>query len=95
MARFTWNPSGFEAIRRSTEMQRVVEIYAARLANAAGPGFTFSSQQGRKGPPPPWNKKRGQGYQGRFRAIVFAETYSAMARQRRGNVLQKALHSMR
>lgn len=97
MADFKWHYPGFEAIRRSPAVQREVNNAAQRLASAAGRGFTYSSRQGRKGPRPPWNKKRGnsKGYQGRFRAIVYAETFSAMARQRRGNVLQKALFNMR
>lgn len=94
MASFKWNNAGFEAIRRSPKMQREVDNAARRLASAAGRGFTFSSQQGRKGPAPPWNVKRGPGFQGRFRAIVFADTFSAMARQRRNNELQKALFSL-
>ena len=89
-----WNNAGFEAIRRSPGAQREVNNAARSLASAAGRGFTFGSQQGRKGPTPPWNAKRGPGFQGRFRAIVYADTFSAMARQRRNNVLQKALFNL-
>ena len=95
MVQIRWNNAGFEDIRRSAGVQREVNDAARALASAAGRGFTFSSRQGRKGQTPPWNARRGPGFQGRFRAIVYAETFSAMARQRRNNVLQKALFNMR
>lgn len=79
MAKFKSDPNAHYEIRRSPEVRSAVDDLASMLASRAGPGFTWSSQQGERRP------------SGRWRAIVFPETVEAMRRNARDNVLVRAL----
>ena len=86
-----WNWSEFEAIRRSGNVTAMVDTVAARIATEAGPGYAWSGRQGRKGPAPAWNKKRGKGYQGRYRAVVYPATFRARRSNAKHNTLVKLI----
>lgn len=85
----SWNVKGFEEIRRSPKVQAEVERVASNVARQAGPGYVSSARQGRKGPAPAWNKRRGPGFQGRYRAIVYPDTFRAMRDNAKNNTLVK------
>lgn len=86
-----WNLDGFEEVRRSGKTAAMVDTVAAQTAAAAGPGYDWSGRQGRKGPAPEWNRKRGPGYQGRYRAIVFPKSWRARRDNARNNTLVKLI----
>lgn len=86
-----WNMDGFEAIRRAPKVLAEVERVAQGIARQAGPGYVASAQQGEKGPAPAWNRKRGPGFQGRARAIVYPDTFRAMRDNGRNNTLVKLM----
>lgn len=86
-----WNINEFENLRRSGKVAAMVDTVAAQIATQAGPGYVWSGQQGRKGPAPAWNKKRGEGYQGRYRANVFPKSYRAKRDNARNNTLVKLI----
>lgn len=74
-ARYKSFPQAQEEIRRSAGAQSLVRQHAERLASAAGDGFVASYQQGKS----------------RYRAIVYADTWSAKHREARGNILTRVL----
>ena len=84
-----FNEDGFEQIRRSDKVARAVESLATRVASQAGSGYEWDSQQGNPGPAPAWNKHRGPGFQGRFRAIVYPKSWRAIHDNGRNNTLAK------
>lgn len=86
-----WNNDAFEDVRRSPKVMAEVNSLAQSVARQAGPGFVASSQQGEKGPAPIWNRKRGPGFQGRARAIVYPETFRAMRSNAKHNTLVKLM----
>ncbi|SED50947.1 hypothetical protein SAMN04490240_4069 [Rhodococcus pyridinivorans] len=77
--RFQWRPGALYEIRRLTGVQAEVERHASRIATAAGAGFSWSSRQGAKRP------------QGRWRAIVYPDTWAARRRNATQNTLVRAL----
>lgn len=77
--RFRWKPNALYEVRRLPGVQGEVERHASRIATAAGSGFSWSSRQGRKNP------------QGRWRAIVYPDTWAARRRNARDNTLVRAL----
>lgn len=85
----SWNLDGFEEIRRAPKVMAEVERVAQSIARQAGPGYVASARQGAKGPAPAWNMKRGPGFQGRARAIVYPDTFRAMRDNGRNNTLVK------
>ena len=87
----SWNMKGFEEIRRAPKVMAEVERVALNIAAKAGKGYKSSVQQGVKGPSPSWNKKKGKGYQGRARAIVYPETFRAMRDNAKNNTLVKIM----
>jgi len=74
-----FNDTGLYELRRDPAVVAEVEKHAARIATAAGRGFAWSSRQGMKRP------------QGRWRAIVYADTWGARRRNNRDNSLVRAL----
>lgn len=74
-ARYKSNRAGLEALARGPIVQGIVRTYAEQKASAAGDGFVASYTQGRR----------------RFVGIVFADTFSAMRREARDNVLVRVL----
>lgn len=74
-ARYESNKAGLEELARSSMAQGIVQTYAEQKASAAGDGFVASYKQGRQ----------------RFVAIVYADTFSAMRREARDNVLVRVL----
>lgn len=89
--RFVPFHKGFEQLRRSPPVQREVEHHAERIAAASGRGYEWGARQGEKGPAPAWNPRRGSGYQGRYRAIVYPATRQAVRDNARNNTLVKHL----
>lgn len=77
--RFRWKPEALYDVRRLPAVQAEVERHAARIATAAGAGFVWSSRQGMKRP------------QGRWRAIVYPDTWSARRRNASQNTLVRVL----
>ena len=75
MARYVPNRPGLEELARGAVAQTLVHQHAERIASAAGDGFVASYQQGRS----------------RYRAIVYADTWSAKHRNRRDNTLIRVL----
>lgn len=69
------NHKGMEELARGAVAQSLVRQHGERLAAAAGDGFVASYMQGRS----------------RFGGIVYADTWSAKHRDRRGNVLVRVL----
>lgn len=84
-----WNMDAFEELRRSPKVQTEVERVARIVAQRAGRGYEWSARQGRKGPPPAWNRRKGPGFQGRYRAIVYPDTFRAMRDNAKNNTLVK------
>lgn len=82
---------GFEEIRRSPKVAAEIDQLADSIAMRAGRGYESSSRQGQKGPSPSWNVSRHKGYQGRYRAIVFADTFRAMRDNAKNNTLVKLI----
>ena len=87
----SWNMKGFEEIRRAPKVLNLVDQVSVNFAARAGRGYKASSQQGAKGPSPSWNKKKGKGYQGRARAIVYPDTFRAMRDNAKNNTLVKLM----
>ncbi|MCZ1070819.1 hypothetical protein [Rhodococcus sp. A5(2022)] len=81
--RFRWNPAALYEVRRLPGVQAEVERHAARIASAAGAGYSWSSRQGAKRP------------QGRWRAIVYPDTWPARRDNARRNTLVRALGGAR
>lgn len=75
MAKYVPNSAGLEELARGPIAQGLVHQHAERIAGAAGDGFVASYQQGRS----------------RYRAIVYADTWSAKGRNRRDNTLVRVL----
>src|SRR5699024_11418313 len=69
------------------EVRRV----AVNVAAQAGSGYASSARHGKKGPSPSWNVRKGPGYQGRARAIVYPETFRAMRDNAKNNTLVKIM----
>lgn len=86
-----WNNAGFEEIRRAPKTMAIVDNLADSIAAQAGRGYTSSSRQGKKGPSPAWNKRRGPGFQGRARAIVYPDNHRAMRDNAKNNTLVKLM----
>ncbi|WP_313546419.1 hypothetical protein [Corynebacterium sp.] len=72
---FKPNRKGLEELARGPIAQGVVRTHTEQKRSAAGDGFRASYTQGRR----------------RFVGIVFADTYSAMRREARDNVLVRVL----
>ena len=87
----SWNMKGFEEIRRAPKVLNLVDQTSVNFAARAGRGYKASARQGAKGPSPSWNKKRGKGYQGRARSIVYPETFRAMRDNAKNNTLVKLM----
>lgn len=77
--RFQWRPGALYELRRLPGVQAEVERHASRIATAAGAGFSWSSRQGARRP------------QGRWRAIVYPDTWAARRRNATQNTLVRAL----
>ncbi|WP_143153954.1 hypothetical protein [Rhodococcus rhodnii] len=82
-ARIDWRQDALYDVRSSGPTRSWVDGTASRMAAAAGPGFEWSSQQGRRNP------------QGRWRAIVYPASSSARRRSARDNVLVRVMGSVR
>lgn len=76
---FRWNHNSLYEVRSLPGVRAEVEKHAARIATASGAGYKWSSQQGRKNP------------QGRWRAIVYPDTWSARRDNARNNTLLRQL----
>jgi|SRR5699024_314100 len=87
----SWNPRGFEEIRQSDKVLAEVRRVAVNVAAQAGSGYASSARHGKKGPSPSWNVRKGPGYQGRARAIVYPETFRAMRDNAKNNTLVKIM----
>ena len=87
----SWNPAGFEEIRQSDKVLAEVRRVAVNVAAQAGSGYASSARHGKKGPSPSWNVRKGPGYQGRARAIVYPETFRAMRDNAKNNTLVKIM----
>ena len=74
--KFTWNPAGFEEIRRSPEAVRLLESKVDAAASAAGDGYVGSVVQG-----------VGRGTLGRAIGTVFTATFKARKDNARRNTL--------
>ena len=77
--RFRWKRDALYDVRRLPGVSGEVERHAQRIAAAAGSGFAWSSRQGMRKP------------QGRWRAIVYPDTWAARRRNARDNALVRAL----
>lgn len=77
--RLVWNPNGLYEIRSAPGVVAEVNSRAARVASAAGPGYSWSSQQGARRP------------QGRWRAIVYPDTWRARYDNARNNTLLRMM----
>lgn len=66
-----WIVQGFNEIRRTPEVQQLVDTEAASFAKACGKGYEWSTMQGKT----------------RYRAIVFPDTYRAYRDARRNNTM--------
>lgn len=75
LMKYVPNRRGLREVLASPEAASLVGQHADRLAAAAGDGFVASKRMGRT----------------RQRAIVYADTWSAKHRQRRGNILTRVL----
>lgn len=75
MAKYIANKAGLEALARGDIAQSLVRTHAERIASTAGDGFIASYQQGAS----------------RFRAIIYADTWSAKRRNARDNTLVRVL----
>lgn len=73
-----WNTDALYNIR-SNDARGVVEQAAARIASRCGPGYDWSSRQGRRAP------------QGRWRAIVFPSTWEARRDNAKNNTLIRSM----
>lgn len=78
--RFVLDPAGFDALRKSAEMDAALAAVAARIAAAAGDGFEAD--------PVTDGAHRG-------RTRVYTATYAARVRNARENTLLKALDAGR
>lgn len=74
-----WNNQGFYDVRRSGPVQSMIATTAAGIASRAGSGYSWDAQQGRRNP------------QGRWRAIVFPDTWKARRDNARNNTLVRSL----
>ncbi|MDM7488712.1 hypothetical protein QT969_10455 [Rhodococcus sp. CSLK01-03] len=77
--KLVFNPEALYEVRRMPAVQAEVENHAARIATAAGAGYAWSSQQGQKRP------------QGRWRAIVYPDTWAARRDNAANNTLLRNL----
>lgn len=87
--RFSWNKGGFEEVRQSAPVARMVASTAVRVAAQAGRGYVASDRPGRPGPAPKWNKVKRGGYAARYRAIVYPGSWRAIHDNARNNTLVK------
>ena len=76
--RIKWDIRGFEAIRRSPEVQDLVSDLSDTILARLPRGYAASGRQGKS----------------RYREIIFADTSSAFRDQLRNNSLQKVLHGL-
>lgn len=68
-------PKGQEEVRRGPGAQALVRQHTEAVRSRAGDGFVASYQQGKS----------------RYRAIIFADTFSAKRREARDNILVRVL----
>lgn len=73
--RYVPNRAGLEELARGGIAQGLVHQYAEQKRSAAGGGFETSYQQGAT----------------RYRGMVFPDTWSAVGRDRRDNILVRVL----
>lgn len=78
-AKLKWNLQAFREIRRSAEMQAMIEAECERIVDDAGEGFAWDTDQKP-------NRDRNRG-------IVFTDTYAGRYEQHKNNTLLKALGS--
>lgn len=91
VVKFVPRQQGFEEIRRGPKTVAMVSRIAESVVMQAGRGYVSSGMQGRKGASPAWNKRRGPGFQGRYREIVYPETFRAMRDNAKNNTLIKLI----
>ncbi|MFF1531490.1 hypothetical protein [Cellulomonas sp. NPDC058312] len=77
--RIQLHPNALYEVRRMPGARAEVMRHAERIATASGSGYAWGSQQGRKAP------------QGRWRAIVYPETWAARWDLGRNNTLLRNL----
>ena len=77
--RIEWKPDALYDVRRMPGVVKEVEGHAERIATASGAGYAWGSQQGRRAP------------QGRWRAIVYPDTWRARWDLGRNNTLLRNL----
>lgn len=75
MTKYRPNRAGLEELLRGPVAQQLVRQHGERISGAAGDGFVASYQQGKS----------------RYRAIIYADTWSAKHREARGNILVRVL----
>ena len=83
MAKFKWNTTGFEAIRRSPEAVRLLESKVDAAASAAGDGYTGSVVQG-----------VGRGTLGRAIGTVFTDDFKAIRDNAKHNTLMRVFDQL-
>ncbi|MBM4496342.1 hypothetical protein MWT96_20265 [Prescottella equi] len=74
-----FNPEALYEVRRSASVVSRVHQAAAQVATRAGNGYSWSSRQGMKRP------------QGRWRAIVYPDTWSARQDNAKNNTLVRVM----
>ncbi|MBM4558207.1 hypothetical protein GS496_17275 [Rhodococcus hoagii] len=74
-----FNPDALYEVRRSSGVVSRVHQAAAQIATAAGNGYSWSSRQGMKRP------------QGRWRAIVYPDTWAARQDNAKNNTLVRVM----
>lgn len=87
-----FNQRAFEEIRRPPKVAAEVDRVARSLASSAGPGYAWSGRQGAKGVRPAWTPAgpyQPAPMSGRYRAIVYPETWAAYRDNARNNTLAK------
>lgn len=77
--RLKWNPDGLYQLRSAPGVVAKVDSMAAAHAARAGPGYSWSSRQGARRP------------QGRWRAIVYPDTWMARRDNAANNTLLRTM----
>lgn len=77
--RLKWNPDALYQLRSEPGVRDKLDSLAASVAARAGPGYSWSSQQGARRP------------QGRWRAIVFPDSWLARRDNATNNTLLRVL----
>lgn len=77
--RLKWTPNGLYELRSAPGVRAELDAMASGHAARAGPGYSWSSQQGRRAP------------QGRWRAIVYPDSWMAARDNAANNTLIRTM----